>query len=114
MTPIQTPEPHGAPRPIAATSLHYRDSDGAMREVDGCHMTTDKAGRYWLWSDALESNLAHKAKTREDCLLEAIDSLLFTISLRDSRIAELRRIADLARQFADAVKPDDTGDDAAW
>ena len=113
MTPIQTPEPLGAPQPPAVTTLHYRDSDGAMREVDGCSMTTDKAGRYWLWSDALEHNLAYKAKTREDCLLAAIDSLLFTISMRDSRIAELRRIADLARQFADAVKPDEPEDDAA-
>lgn len=97
----------GAPLDTATTSLRYRDSDGAMCEVGGCSMTTDKAGRYWLWSDAVELNLAYKAKTREDCLLMAIDSLLFTISLRDSRIAELQRIADLARQFADAVKPDE-------
>ena len=89
------------------TSLQYTDSDGARREVRGCHMTTDKAGRYWIWSDTLEHNIAYKEKTREDCLLAAIDSLLFTIELRDKRIAALQRIADLAAQFADAVKPDE-------
>ena len=89
------------------TNLQYTDSDGARREVRGCSMTTDKAGRYWLWSDTLEHNIAYKEKTREDCLLAAIDSLLFTIELRDKRIATLQRIVDLAEQFADAVKPDE-------
>ena len=89
------------------TNLQYTDSDGARREVRGCSMTTDKAGRYWLWSDTLEHNIAYKEKTREDCLLAAIDSLLFSIELRDKRIAKLQRIADLAEQFADAVKPDE-------
>lgn len=103
----KTSELTGAALDPAFTSLRYRASDGAMREVGDCSMTTDKAGRYWLWSDALERNLAYEAKTREDCLLAAIDSLLFTISLRDSRIAELQRIADLALQFADAVNPDE-------
>ena len=30
-----------------------------------------------------------------------------TIQLRDERIAGLQRIADLAQQFADEVKPDE-------
>jgi len=88
-------------------NLTYRDSDGALREVTGCSLYQDKAGRYWLWSDALQHNLAYKIKGKEDCLLAAIDSLLFTIKLRDERIAGLQRVADLAFAFADQIKPDE-------
>lgn len=90
------------------TSLTYRDSDGALGEVKGCTLTQDKAGRYWLWSEQLEHNLAYRIKSREDCFLAAIASLLFTIKLRDSRIEALQRIADLAQEFAEAVNPDST------
>jgi len=91
----------------AEDSLVYRDSDGATQEVKGCSLCKDKAGRWWLWSSDLEINLAYKIKEKEDCLLSAIDSLLFTIQLRDERIVSLQRIADLAQKFADEVKPDD-------
>lgn len=86
--------------------LTYIDSDGARQKVKGCKLHRDEAGRYWLWSDALQQNLAYKIKSREDCFLEAIDSLLYSIQLRDERIAELKRIADLALDFADQIKLD--------
>ncbi len=89
-----------------STNLTYRDPDGERRELKGCTLTQDTVGRFWLWSENLECNLAYKAKTKEDCLLSAIDSLLFTINLRDERIRALKRIADLAERFADAVKSD--------
>ena len=73
------------------TNLHYTDHDGARRVVEGCKLTQDKAGRYWLWSERLEQNLAYKVKEREDCLLASIDMLLFIIQLRDERIAGLQR-----------------------
>lgn len=88
-------------------SLDYVDSDGAVRTVENCVCLIDKAGRYWLWSDALSSNLAYKIRSKEDCLLAAIDSLLFTIQLRDERIAEQERIVRLATGFANAVRPDE-------
>lgn len=88
------------------TSLAYIDHDGAQRELTGCRMTVGTAGRYWLWSEQLQINLAYKERTREACLLSAISSLLFTIKMRDEQIAELQRIVDLATAFADAVKPD--------
>ena len=84
--------------------LTYIDSDGARQKVEDCDLSQDKAGRYWLWSDALQHNLAYKIKSREDCFLAAIDSLLFTIQLRDEKIAALQRIADLASAFADQIK----------
>ena len=86
--------------------LTYIDSDGAQQKVRSCKLYQDKAGRYWLWSDALQQNLAYKIKGREDCFLAAINSLLFSIQLRDERIAALQRIADLASDFADQIKPD--------
>ena len=91
----------------AEYSLVYRDSDGATQKVEGVSLYKDKAGRWWLWSSDLEINLAYKIKEKEDCLLAAINSLLFTIQLRDERIASLQRIADLAQKFADEVKPDE-------
>lgn len=89
------------------TDLTYTDNDGAKRHVEGCTMTVDRAGRYWLWSEQVSENLAYEKKTREDCLLSAISSLLFTIHLRDKRIAKLQHIANLAETFADQVKPDE-------
>lgn len=87
--------------------LSYYDNDGIPRVLEGCTLSVDRAGRYWLWSEQLQHNLAHKIKTREACLLAAINSLLFTVELRDERIAELKRIADLALRFADEIKPDE-------
>ena len=89
-------------------NLDFRCSSGEPSTLSGCEMTVDKAGRYWLWSSQLESNLAYKCKTRDECLLNAVDSLLFIIQLRDERIAALQRVADLATAFADQIKPDDT------
>ncbi len=91
------------------TSLVYIDHDGATRELSACRLYADKAGRYWLWSEQLQHNLAYRERGRDACLLSAIDSLLFTIQLRDKRIAALQRIADLADAFADAVRPEEEG-----
>ena len=84
--------------------LTYIDNDGDRQKVRGCKLSQDKAGRYWLWSDTLQHNLAYKIKGREDCFLKAIDSLLYSIKLRDERISELQKIADLASAFADQIK----------
>lgn len=92
---------------LETTALTYTDHDGARREVEGCRMTVDKLDRHWIWCDQLDQNLVYKTKGREDALLAAIDSLLFTIQLRDERIEGLQRIADLAEKFAAAVKPDE-------
>lgn len=89
------------------TPLTYIDHDGARRDIKGCRLTVDHLERHWIWSDQLQHNLVYKTKGREDALLAAIDSLLFTIKLRDERIAGLQRIADLASAFADQVKPDE-------
>ena len=89
------------------TKLFFTDHDGARREVRGCKLTVDKLGRHWIWSEQLQHNLVYKTKGREDALLAAIDSLLFSISLKDRRIAGLQRIADLAAKFADEVNPDE-------
>lgn len=87
--------------------LTYRDSDGATRTVKGCTLTVDQLDRHWIWSEQLRHNLVYRTKGRENALLAAIDSLLFTIKLRDERIAALQRIATLAQQFADQIKPDE-------
>ena len=81
----------------------YVDSDGARRPVSGTELFQDKGGKYWFWSEALNRPLACKTKDREDCLLAAIDTLLAAIATRDERIAELKRVADLAHEFAAAA-----------
>lgn len=92
------------------TPMNYTDHDGARREVRGCSMTVDKFDRHWIWSEQLEQNLVCRTKGREDALLAAIDGLLFTIQLRDERIASLQRIADLAKRFAAEAFPEDGED----
>jgi len=87
--------------------LTYTDHDGARREVRGCTLTVDHLDRHWIWSDQMESNLVYKTKGRENALLAALNSALFSIRLKDERIAALQRIADLAHAFADQVKPDE-------
>jgi len=89
------------------TTLTYIDHDGARRTIEGCHLTIDNAGRYWLRSEQLERNLAYKERSKEDCLLSAIDSLLYTIELRDERITGLQRIASLAMKFAEEINPNE-------
>lgn len=88
--------------------LIYRNHDGTTREVKGCTVTIDKLGRYWIWSEQLGHNLVYKTKEREDALIASIDSLLFSLSLRDKKIAELQRIADLASTFAETAFPQES------
>jgi hypothetical protein len=95
---------------MTGTKLTYQDHEGILHEVRGCSITVDKLDRYYIWSEQLEMNLVYKTKERENALISAIDSLLFHIQLKDERIAKLQRIADLAQQFADAVKPDEITD----
>ena len=93
--------------PESNGKLTYVDHDGARREVRGCRLTVDKLGRHWIWSESLQRNIVYKTKGREDALLASINSLLFTVQLRDERISGLQRIADLANAFADEIKPDE-------
>jgi len=89
-------------------SLVYVDCDGAQRVIRGCKLTVDHLDRYWLWSEHLAQNLAFRVKGREDALLAAIDSLLFTIQLRDDRIVALQRVHSLAQRFANEVFSEDS------
>mgnify|MGYP001768407009 CR=1 FL=1 len=87
---------------VESTTLTYVDHDGIRREVEGCRITLGpKSGRYFIWSDYLQQNLVYKTKGREDALIAAINSLLFTIKLRDERIAALQRVHDLAERFTE-------------
>lgn len=84
--------------------ITYTDHEGASRTIKAT-LTVDALDRHWIWSEQLQHNLAYKVKGRENALWAAIDSLLFTIKLRDERIAHLQRIADLAQRFAEEVNP---------
>lgn len=86
-------------------TLSYVDHEGMRREIRSCSMTVDHLNRHWIWCDYLDRNLAHGTKGRENALLAAIDSLLFTLQLRDECIAGLQRIADLAERFAEEAFP---------
>jgi len=84
--------------------LTYTDHEGAYRTIRGLSLTQDKTGRYWLWSDVLEQNLAYKTKTREDTLLAALDSALFLLSCRQERIDELLSLKDKVYGFIDSIQ----------
>ena len=84
--------------------ITYTDHEGASRTIKA-NLTVDSLDRHWIWSEQVQYNLAYKVKGRENALWAAIDSLLFTIQLRDERIAYLQRIADLAQRFAEEVNP---------
>lgn len=90
---------------VTTNPLVYLDHDGAVHEVKGCTLSVDHLGRHWIWSEQLKQNIVYKTKGRDNALIAAIDSLLFTIKLRDERIAALQRIADLAQRFSDEINP---------
>ena len=88
------------------SEINYTNADGQRVTIEGISLYKDKAGRFWLWCDQTETNLAYKERSEIDCYLSAIDSLLFHIKLKDERIAEYKAIVDKAMAFADSVKPD--------
>ena len=81
------------------------DNHTRIHSID-CEHTVDKNGKHWIWSNKLEHNLVYKSDTFENALLASIASLLYTIELRDERIASLQHVANLAQAFADQIKPD--------
>ena len=93
--------------PTTEIALTYVDHDGALRVVRGCRLTVDHLDRYWIWSEQVNHNIVYRTKGRENALLAAIDSLLFTIQLRDERIAALQRVYDLAQGFAAEAFPEE-------
>lgn len=87
-------------------NLTYIDPDGIPQTIKSLSLSQDKAGRYWLWHDELEQNLAYKTKTREDALLAALDSALFLLSLKQEQIDKLSLIADKVHAFIDSIRGD--------
>jgi hypothetical protein len=87
--------------------LNFVDHENVKRSIGGCQLTVDHLDRHWIYSEQLQCNIVYKTTGRENALIASIDSLLFMIHLRDERIAELQRIANLAKQFADQIKPDE-------
>lgn len=90
-------------------NITYTDHEGAYRTIKGLSLTQDKTGRYWLWSDVLEQNLAYKTKTLEDTLLAALDSALFLLSLKQERIDELSALKDKVYSFIESIQEDQNG-----
>jgi len=86
--------------------ITYIDHSGVKQTIEGLSLSQDKAGRYWLWHDGVEQNLAYKTKTREDTLLAALDSALFLLSLKQERIDELSLMHDKVQTFIEAIKGD--------
>jgi len=86
--------------------ITYTNHDGVKQTIKGLSLSQDKVGRYWLWHDSLEQNLAYKTKTREDTLLAALDSALFLLSLKQERIDELSIMCDRVQTFIEAIKGD--------
>lgn len=76
-------------------------------QIKGLTVSITKEGRYWLWSDALQINLAYGQATKEDMLLAAINSLLYNIELRDFKLSEFKRLQTLVAGFIDGIAVDE-------
>ena len=87
--------------------LQYTDHEGVPRTIKGLEVTQGKCGRYWIWSEQLQHNLAYKEGTLDDALKSAIRSLLFSIELRDRQISALQHISDSVDAFIAQVRPED-------
>lgn len=81
--------------------LTYTDHDGANQTIEGLTTYRDKAGRYWLWSDKLQQNLAYKERSREDMLLSALNSALFRLDLAQTERNQLRKLEAKVRELFD-------------
>lgn len=92
------------------TSLDYVDHDGAKRTVKGCTLTVDQLGRHFIWSEQLQRNLVYKTKGLDNALFAAIDSLLFTIQLKNERIKDLESISEAVDRFINEVRPHNDND----
>jgi hypothetical protein len=87
--------------------LTYKLSeDNKTRIIEGLDHSLDNRGKHWIYCKTLKHNLVYKSETFENALLASIASLLYTIKLKNERIADLQKIADLASVFADQIKPD--------
>jgi len=85
-------------------NITYTDHEGVTQHVRGVSLTQDKTGRYWLWSEQEEQNLAYKPKNREDTLLAALDSALFLLSLKQERIDELSMMQAKGLSCIESIK----------
>jgi hypothetical protein len=85
--------------------LTYIDHEGAKRILKGVSVSQDKAGRYWLWSEALEQNLAYKVKSKEDMLMSALSSALFLLDLKQEKLDRLQALQEKVMAFVDDVTP---------
>jgi hypothetical protein len=87
--------------------LTYIDHEGAKRTIKGVSVSQDKAGRYWLWSEALDQNLAYKEKSREDMLMSALSSALFLLELKQEKLDSLQALQEKVMAFVDDVTPNE-------
>jgi hypothetical protein len=85
--------------------LTYIDHEGAQRTIKGLSVSQDKTGRYWLWSEALEQNLAYKEKSKEDMLMSALSSALFLLELKQEKLDRLQELEKKVLDFAYDVSP---------
>jgi hypothetical protein len=84
-------------------NLEYVSSEGRKQIVQNVSVYQGKCGRWWIWSEEMAINLAYKEKSLDDALKSAIDSLLFTIQLKDERIKELQVISEAVDAFVQKV-----------
>jgi ABC-type uncharacterized transport system involved in gliding motility auxiliary subunit len=87
--------------------FNYIDSDGAFQNVKGLSIRKDKAGKYWLWSDQLNKNIAIKANNLEDMLKMALNSVLFTVHIKQTRLDTLTELKNKVDAFVEAISVND-------
>ena len=78
--------------------ITYIGREGFIVTLEGVTITQAKQGKFWVWSEEEQINLAYNENGREEALCAALDSALFLISLRTK---ELNRLRAFEKKFLD-------------
>ena len=66
-----------------------------------------ECGRWWVWCEADQCNLAYRQPTREAAIAQALDMAIFSMTLhRDARREAESKLARVQDCFTEVFNPD--------
>ena len=85
--------------------ITYKGKEGFNITIKGVTITQAKQGKFWVWSEEEQINLAYNENGREEALCAALDSALFILSLRTEELNRLRAFEKKVLDFAYDISP---------